>query len=309
MIEDGVVAELLLGRKYGHRLHFWDLRRRRHVQTLDLGDEHQMTLELRPAHDPTKPYGFVGVVVSRRGPVRVGLALAPRRRPLGGHQGARRSRPSRPTRPSCRRRSQPFGAVPPLVTDIDLSVDDQFLYVSCWGTGELQQYDVSRPVPPAADRLGRLGGIVGRAAHPPSRHAARRRPADGRGQPRRPAGLRHQLAVRLLGRPVLPGRRRRLDGQAGRRRRTADSRFDERFFPHGDELGAGCGRTRSASRAATPPPTRTATRDQGARPRQPGAPRPGRGGRAAGGRGGRAAVRPGGRGGQGRRGPARRGPA
>ena len=64
MIEDGVVGELLLGRKYGHKLHFWDLRRRRHVQEVDLGDEHQMVLELRPAHDPTKSYGFVGVVVS-----------------------------------------------------------------------------------------------------------------------------------------------------------------------------------------------------------------------------------------------------
>ena len=36
-----------------------------------------------------------------------------------------------------------FGAVPPLVSDIDLSVDDRWLYVSCWGTGELKQYDVS----------------------------------------------------------------------------------------------------------------------------------------------------------------------
>jgi methanethiol oxidase len=33
---------------------------------------------------------------------------------------------------------QPFGAVPPLVSDIDLSVDDRWLYVSCWGTGELK---------------------------------------------------------------------------------------------------------------------------------------------------------------------------
>ena len=38
-----------------------------------------------------------------------------------------------------------FGAVPPLVTDIDLSLDDRFLYVACWGTGELRQYDVSDP--------------------------------------------------------------------------------------------------------------------------------------------------------------------
>jgi len=32
--------------------------------------------------------------------------------------------------------------VPPLVTDIDLSVDDRFLYVSCWGSGEMKQFDV-----------------------------------------------------------------------------------------------------------------------------------------------------------------------
>ena len=70
MIEDGVVGELLLGRKYGHQLHFWDLRKRKHVQTLDLGDQHQMVLELRPAHDPTKAYGFVASSSQRRGPAR-----------------------------------------------------------------------------------------------------------------------------------------------------------------------------------------------------------------------------------------------
>jgi len=32
---------------------------------------------------------------------------------------------------------QGFKAVPPLLTDINLSVDDRFLYASCWGTGEM----------------------------------------------------------------------------------------------------------------------------------------------------------------------------
>src|SRR5690349_11384499 len=64
MIENGLVGELLLGRRYGHSLHFWDLRRRRHQQTVDLGDQYQMVLELRPAHDPTKDYGFVNAVVN-----------------------------------------------------------------------------------------------------------------------------------------------------------------------------------------------------------------------------------------------------
>ena len=47
-----------------------------------------------------------------------------------------------------------FKAVPPLVTDINLSLDDRFLYVSCWGTGEFLQYDVSDPFHPETDRLG-----------------------------------------------------------------------------------------------------------------------------------------------------------
>src|SRR5947199_10772321 len=64
MIENGVQPDLLLGGKYGHQMHVWDLRRRRHLQTLDLGNEQQMVLEMRPAHDPRKAYGFVGVVVS-----------------------------------------------------------------------------------------------------------------------------------------------------------------------------------------------------------------------------------------------------
>ncbi len=63
---------------------------------------------------------------------------------------------------------QPFGAVPPLVTDIDLSVDDRMLYVSCWGTGELKQYDVSDPAHPREVGSIHLGGIVRRTAHPAS---------------------------------------------------------------------------------------------------------------------------------------------
>ena len=37
MIEDGIVPELLLGQKYGHAIHFWDLAAGKHVQRVDLG--------------------------------------------------------------------------------------------------------------------------------------------------------------------------------------------------------------------------------------------------------------------------------
>ena len=56
--------------------------------------------------------------------------------------------------------------MPPLVSDIDLSVDDRWLYVSCWGTGELKQYDVSDIFHPRETGSVKLGGIVRRQPHP-----------------------------------------------------------------------------------------------------------------------------------------------
>ena len=69
---------------------------------------------------------------------------------------------------------QPFGAVPPLVTDISLSVDDQDLYVSCWGTGELKRFDVSDPRRRRA-RPARCGS----AASSPRPRTPRRGPLNG----------------------------------------------------------------------------------------------------------------------------------
>ncbi len=62
--EGGLIPEVLLGAKYGRRLHFWDLHKRKHLQTIDFGDKYQLVFELRPAHDPTKAYGFVNCVIS-----------------------------------------------------------------------------------------------------------------------------------------------------------------------------------------------------------------------------------------------------
>ena len=56
--------------------------------------------------------------------------------------------------------------MPPLITDIDLSVDDRFLYVSCWGTGDFKQYDVSDPFNPKETGSVRIGGITSRTPHP-----------------------------------------------------------------------------------------------------------------------------------------------
>ena len=61
---------------------------------------------------------------------------------------------------------QGFGAAPPLISDIDLSLDDKFLYVACWGTGEMRQYDVTEPRKPKLTGSVRVGGIARRTPHP-----------------------------------------------------------------------------------------------------------------------------------------------
>jgi methanethiol oxidase len=137
MIEDGLVPELLL----------------------------QMVLEIRPSHDPDATWGFVGVVIST-----ADLSASVWRWHRDGADWKVDkviTIPAEPADPAeLPPALQPFAAVPPLVSDIDLAVDDQMLYVSCWGTGELKQYDVSDPAAPREVGSVHLGGIARRTAHP-----------------------------------------------------------------------------------------------------------------------------------------------
>ena len=165
MIENGVNPDLLLAGKYGHAIHVWDLRKRRHLKSLDIGAENQMALELRPSHDPTKTFGFVGVVISTKD-LSASIWLWDRK---GDNWSIKKviEIPAEPADESVLPPAlKPFKAVPPLITDINLSLDDRFLYISCWGTGDFKQYDVSDPNNPKLTGNIRLGGIVSHGAHP-----------------------------------------------------------------------------------------------------------------------------------------------
>jgi methanethiol oxidase len=169
--ENGLVAEILLGSRYGRRLHFWDYTKRTHLQEIDLGEEYQLVFELRPAHDPTKAHGFVNCVVSLKD-----LSSSIWVRYRDGGRWAVRKIIEIPAEPADPEQLPPilkgFKAVPPFVTDIDLSMDDRFLYVACWGTGELRQYNVSEPFSPKLTGTARIGGAVSRATHPAAKNGA-----------------------------------------------------------------------------------------------------------------------------------------
>ncbi|HID05037.1 MAG TPA: selenium-binding protein, partial [Aigarchaeota archaeon] len=167
--ENGVDLDALLAGKYGNKIHFWDLAKRRHVEEAELSRDDRMVLELRPYHNPTELKGFVNTVVNTKDlssaiwlwfledgkwQVRKVIHIDP--------QPAEAS--------DLPEVLKPFKAVPPLVTDIDLSLDDRFLYVSLWGIGEIRQYDVSNPFSPRLTGVAKLGGIYHKAKHPNGKH-------------------------------------------------------------------------------------------------------------------------------------------
>jgi selenium-binding protein 1 len=173
-VEGGLQPEVLMNKGYGRDLHVWDLRRRRHLHSLRLGENNQFVLELRPAHDPGLRYGFAGVVISLEDLSSTVWLWHCRNGEWQAEEVIRI--PAEPADPAVLPPAlKPFAAVPPLVTDINLSLDDRYLYVSCWGTGELRQYDVTDPFRPEFSGSVHLGGIVRRTAHP----SAPKRPLNG----------------------------------------------------------------------------------------------------------------------------------
>ena len=169
VVDAGFDTAALEDARYGHVLHVWGLGSRRHLQTLDLGPDHQMVTSVRPAHDPTRAYGFAVSACARKD-LSSSVWLWHRADSDGDGRLALRRVIDIPAEPSdagdLPQALQAGGVVPPLATALALSLDDRFLYVSCWGAGQLRQYDVCDPFHPVLTDTLRLGGIARRQAHP-----------------------------------------------------------------------------------------------------------------------------------------------
>jgi len=126
---------------------------------------HQMALEVRPAHDPVREYGFLGVVIDTTN-LEGSIWTWWREGGKFHIEKTAKIAPEPASKDQLPPVLQAFSAVPPLVTDIDLSMDDRFLYLACWGTGEMRQYDVTDPRKPKLAGSVHIGGIARRTAHP-----------------------------------------------------------------------------------------------------------------------------------------------
>ncbi len=129
-----------------------------------------MVLELRPSHDPTRTFGFVGVVISLKD---LSASIWMWKRDNGNWSATKVIEiPAEPADPDLLPPLlKGFKAVPPLVTDINLSLDDKWLYVSGW-VPQSRRPDVSVPDRPKLASVIQIGGIVRKASHPKEPDAA-----------------------------------------------------------------------------------------------------------------------------------------
>ena len=220
-----------------------------------------MVLELRPAHNPRRAYGFVGVVDQPEGPLQLDLALVPRRRRAASGRRGRSSR-SRPSRriasalpPLLAGRSS---AVPPLVTRHQPLARRPLPLRVLLGHGRaaaVRRHAI--PSTRSSRARCRSAGSCSRTPHPKDPE----QPLNGGPQMVEVSrdGRRIYLTNSLYSpwdAQFYPGRHPRLDGEDRRRARRAGSRSTS---ASSSSSRTDCGRTRCASRAATHRRTRSAT--------------------------------------------------
>jgi len=142
--EPGFNIDDVVAGKYGHRLHIWDLEKRTHQQTIDLGETGLVPLEVRWLHNPDAEEGFVAATLSST--------------LWHVHKNGQWEADSVAAVDPIELEGWPI-PVPGLITDQVISMDDRYLYFSNWLHGDLRQYDISDPANPRLNGQLWLGGL------------------------------------------------------------------------------------------------------------------------------------------------------
>lgn len=133
---------------YGHRLYVWDWEKRTLKQTLELGEDGVIPLEIRFLHDPAAATGFVGCALSS-------TILRFYKTPRGDWTTETVIKI-----PPKAVEGWALPDMPGLITDILVSLDDRFLYFSNWLHGDIRQYDITDPSKPKLVGQVFLGGSI-----------------------------------------------------------------------------------------------------------------------------------------------------
>ncbi|XP_059168553.1 methanethiol oxidase-like [Physella acuta] len=133
---------------YGHSIHVWDWTTHKKLQTLDLGDEGAIPLEVRFLHDPDATMGYVGCALGSS-------VFRFFKTPKGDWEAEKviQIPPKKVT-------GWALPDMPGLITDIVISLDDRFLYFSNWLHGDMRQYDITDKRKPKLVGQVFIGGSI-----------------------------------------------------------------------------------------------------------------------------------------------------
>jgi len=136
-------------RKYGRTIHFWDFEAKKIVDSVWLGEEGVIPLEVRFHHNPDSTHGFVGATMSSN--------------IMHWYKNGEDWKVEKVIDVQTEMIDDWPIPVPGLITDILISMDDRFLYFSNWLHGDLRQYDISDPSNPKLTGQVWLGGLLGKS--------------------------------------------------------------------------------------------------------------------------------------------------
>ncbi|KAK7090888.1 methanethiol oxidase-like [Littorina saxatilis] len=133
---------------YGQKIHMWNWTDRTLRQSIDLGPEGMVPLEVRFLHDPDATEGFVGCALSS-------TVFRFYKKPDGSYKADKVI-----AIPPKSVQGWALPDMPGLITDILVSLDDRFLYFSNWLHGDIRQYDITDTRNPKLVGQVWLGGSI-----------------------------------------------------------------------------------------------------------------------------------------------------
>ncbi|CAH2039741.1 unnamed protein product, partial [Iphiclides podalirius] len=135
--------------RYGTSLNIYKWSTRELQQVIDLGADGCAPLEIRFLHDPKSSEGFVGCAVE-----------ANVYRFYKSSDGAWKAEKVIDIPAKIVQTNGVESKLNGLISDILLSLDDKYLYLSCWLHGDVRQYDISNPEQPKLTGRISLGGKI-----------------------------------------------------------------------------------------------------------------------------------------------------
>ena len=118
--------------KYGRRLHIWDFKKKEPVETMYLGEDGLIPLEVKFLHNPDSSHGFCGAALSAN-------VIHFWKSKEGKWEWEKIIDVENEPHPEW-----PI-PIPGVMSAILVSMDDKYLYLNNWLHGDMRQYDISDP--------------------------------------------------------------------------------------------------------------------------------------------------------------------